>query len=73
MLVQGVIDLCFMEDDHWVLVDYKTDYYEDPGLLKERYAPQLRIYRQALEAITRRPVGRTCLYGLRHGDEIEVE
>jgi len=73
VLVQGVIDLCFMEDDHWVLVDYKTDYYEDPGLLKERYAPQLRIYRQALEAITRRPVGRTCLYGLRHGDEIEVE
>ena len=72
-LVQGVIDLCFVEDDQWVLADYKTDYYEDPALLKERYAPQLRLYRQALAAITRRPVKETCLYGLRHGDRIEIE
>jgi len=73
VLVQGVIDLCFMENGQWVLVDYKTDYYEDPALLKERYAPQLRIYRQALEDITRVPVAQTCLCGLRHGDEIEID
>ncbi|MBQ8536875.1 MAG: helicase-exonuclease AddAB subunit AddA [Clostridia bacterium] len=72
-LVQGVIDLCFVEDGQWVLLDYKTDYYEDPTLLKKRYGPQLRLYRQALEAITRRPVKETCLYGLRRGDRIEVE
>ena len=61
--IQGVIDLCFIEDDEWVLCDYKTDRAEEDEL-KERYSGQLRLYREALEAITDRPVKECCLYSL---------
>lgn len=72
-LVQGVIDLCFQEAEAWVLADYKTDYYEDPALLKTRYQGQLRLYGQALAAITGKPVKELWLFGLRRGDALLIE
>jgi ATP-dependent exoDNAse (exonuclease V) beta subunit len=72
-IVQGVIDLCFQENDGWILCDYKTDYYEDPDLLKERYASQLKLYAQALGAITGQPVHEIWLFGLRRGDAISIQ
>ena len=72
-LVQGVIDLCFEENGGWILADYKTDYYEEPLLLRERYAAQLQLYAQALAAITGRPVHEIWLFGLRRGDAILID
>jgi ATP-dependent helicase/nuclease subunit A len=65
MLVQGVIDCCFMEDGAWVLIDYKTDYVQDERAVIERYAPQLQLYRRALEEITNIPVKEDLIFLLR--------
>ncbi len=67
MLVQGVIDCCFLEDGAWVLIDYKTDYVQDEQAVTARYAPQLQLYRRALEEITGIPVKEAVIYLLRNG------
>ena len=65
MLVQGVIDCCFMEDGAWVLIDYKTDFVQDEQAVFERYSPQLQLYRRALEEITGIPVKEDVIFLLR--------
>jgi ATP-dependent helicase/nuclease subunit A len=52
LLVQGTIDLCFMENGGWVLVDYKTSRATDLEDIARRYAPQLNLYALALSRIT---------------------
>lgn len=64
-IVQGVIDLCFLEDGGWVLVDFKTDRVSAAAELWPRYRRQLGFYRRALEACTPYPVKETLLYSLR--------
>jgi len=64
-LVQGIIDCCFEEQGKWVLVDYKTDSPADvPGAIK-KHRPQLAIYADALERITKMPVRERVLYLVR--------
>ena len=70
-LIQGVIDLCFMENGHWVLADYKTDTATEEELLR-RYGLQLQWYAKALSQITGIPVGETLIFSLRAGKSIEV-
>ena len=69
-LVQGVIDLCFLENGAWVLVDYKTD--ADAAGAIERHRPQLELYAQALAGITGRPVRERVLYLVRAGMGYQV-
>ena len=59
VLLQGVIDGCFMENGGWVLLDYKTDRLYPPETektLAERHRGQLRLYAAALSALTGVPV-----------------
>jgi len=51
LLVHGIIDCYFVEDECIVLVDYKSDFVGEKGVevLKSRYKVQLDIYRKALE------------------------
>lgn len=70
-MIQGVIDLCFLEDGAWTLVDYKTDALKGEALL-EKYATQLRWYARALARITGRPVRQTLLFSLREGQAYPV-
>ena len=65
-MIQGVIDLCFLENGAWVLADYKTDMADGEELLR-RYALQLRWYARALGAITGIRVKETLIFGLRAG------
>lgn len=64
ILVQGVIDLYFIdENDNLILVDYKTDYV---GTGKEqeiinKYSKQLEIYKRALEEATNKKVYKSYL------------
>lgn len=51
ILVQGVIDCLFRDDQGWALVDYKTDRLDTPEAFRERYKIQLNLYRQAVEQI----------------------
>ncbi|MCR5250469.1 MAG: helicase-exonuclease AddAB subunit AddA [Lachnospiraceae bacterium] len=51
ILIQGVIDAYWEEDDGLVLLDYKTDRVASPEELIGRYSLQLELYAQALEQI----------------------
>ena len=64
ILIQGIIDVYFEEEDGLVLLDYKTDYVR-PGeeyILAERYHLQLFYYRKALEMATGKLVKEAWLY-----------
>jgi ATP-dependent helicase/nuclease subunit A len=63
-VVRGVIDLVFEECGGWILVDFKTDDStgQDIALLIERYRPQIRLYVQSWQEITRQPVLKAGLY-----------
>ena len=69
IMVQGVIDCFFEEDDGYVLVDYKTDYVptgtkRETAIeeIKERYTKQIEIYKRAIEDITGKKVKESYLY-----------
>jgi ATP-dependent helicase/nuclease subunit A len=69
VIVQGVIDLCFLEGGQWVIVDYKTDRV-DRGTAPDAalgYKKQLDLYEKALFEITRIPVKERYIYFFREG------
>ncbi len=74
ILIQGIIDVFFEEEDGIVVLDYKTDYVpENPEeTLRERYAAQLALYARALYEITGKPVKEKIMYSFYLGREVYV-
>ncbi len=72
VMLQGVIDLFFEENNGITLVDYKTDRNSDETYYQQRYALQLRLYAQALEKLLDKPVKRCVIYALSCQKEIDV-
>ena len=72
VLVQGIIDGYFIEDEEIVLVDYKTDFVRrgEEQKLIDRYHVQLEDYAQALERMTGRKVKERYIYSFTLGKEI---
>lgn len=70
VLVQGMIDAYFEEEDGLVLVDYKTDRVEKAEELTARYSGQLTYYQKALEQITGKRVKEKMIYSFYLGEEI---
>ena len=71
VLVQGIIDAFFYEEDGGiVLLDYKTDRIGNPKKLAEKYRPQLDYYAMALGRLTGHSVKRTVIYSFYQGREI---
>ncbi|MDD4549453.1 MAG: helicase-exonuclease AddAB subunit AddA, partial [Syntrophomonadaceae bacterium] len=58
LLIQGVIDLFFIEKDELVLLDYKTDFImpSNREQVINKYIPQLTLYKNALEQIQQKRV-----------------
>ena len=50
-LIQGIIDVFWIEKDGIVLLDYKTDRVQQAKELIDRYATQLKLYADALEQV----------------------
>lgn len=71
LFLQGIIDTAFLEDDAWVLVDYKTDRLDEEALV-ERYRIQLMLYKEALERLTPYPVKEVYIYSFRLEKAISV-
>lgn len=65
VLVQGIIDLYFEEDDGLVLLDYKTDAVREASQLLDRYQTQMDLYARALAAATGKPVREKLIYSFR--------
>lgn len=74
VLVQGIIDVWFEEEDGLVLADYKTDYTIDPSgeELVQKYKTQLEYYRKALSQVTGKPVKEAWIYSFWLGKAISV-
>ena len=72
VLVQGIIDAYFEEEDGFVLVDYKTDHVADVNELIEKYGVQLAYYQKALEKVTQKPVKECKIYSFYLGKEISI-
>lgn len=51
VLVQGIIDVFWLENDKIVLLDYKTDRVNAAKELIDRYSTQLKLYADALGRI----------------------
>ncbi len=75
VLLQGVVDCCFMERGKWVLVDYKTDRVPlgtPPRAVAERHAHQLALYARALERLTATPVCERWIHLLSVGESVLI-
>ena len=70
ILVQGIIDVWFEEEDGLVLLDYKTDRVRNASQLKELYHAQLDYYAQALEQLLEKPVKEKIIYSFALKEEI---
>ncbi len=62
VLIQGIIDVFFEEEDGLVLLDYKTDAVREVQDLWKRYETQLDYYCEALQKLTGKPVKERILY-----------
>ena len=72
LLIQGIIDAYFIEDEKIVIVDYKTDRVDDPQELADRYHVQLEYYAKALKAMTDREVSELVIYSTRHKCSVNI-
>ena len=72
LLVQGIIDLYFVDEDgKIIIVDYKTDIEKDENILKNRYKKQLEIYKNALEKNSNQKVFKKYIFSMFLNKEIE--
>lgn len=71
-LLRGAVDCAFEENGELVIIDYKTDRADNMQILKEKYAPQLNLYRIALSATLKKPVKQCYIYSFFLNDFIEV-
>ncbi|MBF2580464.1 helicase-exonuclease AddAB subunit AddA [Listeria welshimeri] len=70
VLIQGVVDSMIEEEDAITLIDYKTDKIEGryanweaaEKVMKERYQIQIKLYAEAIQAITGKKVSNAYLY-----------
>ena len=59
IIISGIIDLAFKENDGWVILDYKTNALKDEEekiVIKNHYSSQVSLYCKAFERITNEKV-----------------
>lgn len=74
VIVQGVIDLCFVENGEWVVVDYKTDSVvaDTVKIAAQKYNLQIALYCKALERITNMGVKEKYIYYLAINKKVQI-
>lgn len=74
IMLQGIIDLYFMEGNEIVLLDYKTDYVTNDNIeeIKNRYLSQINYYSHALEKVTGMKVKEKYLYLFSSGSFVKL-
>lgn len=75
VLVQGIMDAFFEEEDGLVLMDYKTDYVHSDAKteLTAKYQVQLDYYRRALEQLTGKNVKEVWIYSFYAGEGFRLD
>ncbi|MCR5452002.1 MAG: helicase-exonuclease AddAB subunit AddA [Lachnospiraceae bacterium] len=72
VIVQGIIDAYFIEDNKIYIVDYKTDRIKTEEELINKYKKQMRLYADALGRALKLPVGGAVLYSFSLNKTVEV-
>lgn len=72
ILIQGIIDVFFEEEDGIVLLDYKTDSVKTGKELAQRYRTQMELYQEAVERALGKAVKEKVLYSFCLGEEVFV-
>ncbi|WP_129598190.1 helicase-exonuclease AddAB subunit AddA [Anaerophilus nitritogenes] len=74
LLIQGIIDCYFEEDDGLILIDYKTDYIgsENEKKIIDQYNLQIELYKEALQEITKKKVKESYIYLFDIEKEVKV-
>lgn len=72
ILINGVIDLLFVKDNTYYVVDYKTDNVLELEELVKRYKLQLDLYELGLKEITNAKVVKKFIYSIKLNKFIEV-
>lgn len=73
VLIQGIIDVYFEEEDFIVLMDYKTDVVDGEMQLINRYKVQLEYYAEVLEKLLSKPVKDVMIYSFYLEKELTIE
>lgn len=72
IILQGAVDLAFVEDGELVIIDYKTDKVKDVEELYSMYHHQLLIYKDAMEQCTNYKVKECYIYSIAHSTALSV-
>lgn len=75
ILVQGIIDLYFVEENKCILIDYKTDYFDEfkIEIKLDEYKKQLQLYKLSLEDLKGLKVTEAYLYFSNIKDFIKID
>ncbi|MEG1409634.1 MAG: helicase-exonuclease AddAB subunit AddA [Terrisporobacter sp.] len=74
LMLRGIIDLYFEENNEILIVDYKTDYIDEENKQEviNRYRKQLDLYGEALEKLTGKKVKDKYLYLFNIDEEVKL-
>ncbi|MBP2114079.1 UvrD-helicase domain-containing protein [Paenibacillus silagei] len=74
LYLKGVIDFLFEEEEGWVVVDFKTDVYEEgqQAAFVEFYRPQVVAYRRELEIAFGMKVQEAVMYFLHRNEYVSL-
>ncbi|MUT66665.1 helicase-exonuclease AddAB subunit AddA [Paenibacillus sp. NEAU-GSW1] len=75
ILIQGVIDCLFEDENGIVLLDYKTDriYMKQWEKAAERHRFQLELYAEAIEAVLKRPIAECHVFFFDGGQSVRLK
>ncbi len=73
VIIQGAVDICFVEDGELVILDFKTDRVDDINVLADVYGEQLSIYAIACQKIFGYKVKEKVIYSFSKSDAISIK
>ncbi len=73
IMLQGRVDMYFVENGEIVVVDYKTDNEQNLEKEKENYAKQVKIYSVVLKKLKGMNVKEVYLYSFTDGEAISIK
>lgn len=78
-VMQGIVDCLIQDEESYILLDYKSDQIvttevgQTPAdVLRDRYATQLNLYQEALEAILHIQISRKVIYAFALEETIDL-
>ena len=72
ILLEGIIDCAFLEDNGFVIVDYKLSYIRSNSREVDKYKKQINLYSHILNKKTNIPIKECILYSLPTGLETKI-